>query len=94
MDTPNMPRFEAMTFGALLDRAFRLYANNFALLLGITAVAYVPLYALILLIHSSLTGGVSATASLSALVVQVIFIILWASSRATDLDRRRHFRHQ
>jgi len=79
MDSPAMPRFEAMTFGALLDRAFRLYANNFALLLGITAVAYVPLYALILVIHASLTGGVSATASLSALVVQVMFIILWAS---------------
>lgn len=79
MDSTSMPRFEAMTIGALLDRAFRLYANNFSLLLGITAVAYVPLYALMLLIQSSLTGGVSVTASLSALVAQVIFIILWAS---------------
>lgn len=79
MDSTSMPRFEAMTTGALLDRAFRLYANNFALLLGITAVAYVPLYGLMLLIQSSLTGGISATASLSALVVQVVFIILWAS---------------
>ena len=79
MESTAMPRFEAMTTGALLDRAFRLYANNFALLLGITAVAYVPLYALMLLIQSSLTGGVSATASLAALVVQVVFIILWAS---------------
>ena len=79
MDSTSMPRFEAMTTGALLDRAFRLYANNFSLLLGITAVAYVPLYALMLLIQSSLTGAISLTASLSALVAQVIFIILWAS---------------
>jgi hypothetical protein len=79
MDSTRMPRFEAMTTGALLDRAFRLYANNFALLLGITAVAYVPLYAVTLLIQANLTGGIGVTASLSALVVQVVFIILWAS---------------
>lgn len=79
MDSSSMPRFEAMTTGALLDRAFRLYANNFALLLGITAVAYVPLYALMLLVQSSLTGAITVTASLSALIGQVVFIILWAS---------------
>ncbi|HKY08117.1 MAG TPA: hypothetical protein VJQ55_07750 [Candidatus Binatia bacterium] len=42
--TPGL-RFEAMTTGVLLDRAFRLYTANFALMLGITAVAYVPLEA-------------------------------------------------
>jgi hypothetical protein len=80
MASANMPRFEAMTTGALLDRAFRLYANNFALLLGITAVAYVPLYILILLIQSSLAGEIGAAASqLWVILSQLLFILLWAS---------------
>jgi len=80
MDSASMPRFEAMTTGALLDRAFRLYANNFALLLGITAVAYVPLYGFMLLIQSSISGQIGAAASqLWVIVSQVLFIILWAS---------------
>lgn len=80
MTSTSMPRFEAMTTGALLDRAFRLYANNFALLLGITAVAYVPLYVLILLIRSSLSGAMGAAASqLWFIVSQLLFILLWAS---------------
>ena len=37
MDRTDTPRFEAMTTGTLLDRAFRLYTNNFRLMLGITA---------------------------------------------------------
>ena len=80
MDSAGMPRFEAMTTGALLDRAFRLYANNFALLLGITAVAYVPLYGLMLMISSSISGDIGpAAGQLWVIVSQVIFIILWAS---------------
>ena len=69
-----------MTIGALLDRAFRLYADNFALLLGITAVAYVPLYSLMLLISSSISGDMGFGAGqLWAIVSQVLFIIFWAS---------------
>ena len=34
MDTTDTPRFEAMTTGTLLDRAFRLYTNNFSLMLA------------------------------------------------------------
>ena len=48
MDSTNTPRFEAMTTGVLLDRAFRLYGGNFSLMLGITAAAYVPYYAAML----------------------------------------------
>ena len=39
-------RFEAMTIGSLLDRTFRLYAGNLALMLGIVAVSNVPVYLL------------------------------------------------
>jgi hypothetical protein len=35
-------QFEPMSLGELLDRAFRLYAANFPLMVGIAAVAFVP----------------------------------------------------
>ncbi len=35
-------RFEPMTTGRLLDRAFRVYFQNFPLMLGISAFAYMP----------------------------------------------------
>ncbi len=41
------PRFEAMTAGMVLDRAMRLYARNFPLLVGIIALAYIPYYILL-----------------------------------------------
>jgi hypothetical protein len=80
MDPTNVPRFEAMTTGALLDRAFRLYTGNFSLMLGITAAAYVPFYLIILAIESSLGGNVQASSGgLSTLLFKVGFMVLWAS---------------
>ncbi len=40
------PQFEAMTTGALVDRIFKLYGANFALMLGIVAASHIPIYAL------------------------------------------------
>ncbi len=75
-----MPRFEAMTTGALLDRAFRLYANNFALLLGITAVAYVPFYLIMLVFQSSLRFNANGEiAGLAAILYFIVFMVLWTS---------------
>jgi hypothetical protein len=79
MDPTNVPRFEAMTIGTLLDRAFRLYTGNFALLLGITAAAYVPFYLIILAIEASFGGNLQASGALTTLLLQVGFMILWAS---------------
>ena len=80
MDTADSPRFEAMTTGGLLDRAFRLYTNNFSLMLGIAAAAYVPFYLVMLVIEASLSGHLqSPTGGLSMLLFQVVFMILWAS---------------
>lgn len=80
MDTTDMPRFEAMTTGTLLDRAFRLYANNFALMLGITAAAYVPFYLILLVIEASLGGRLqSPGGGLSMLLFHLVSMILWAS---------------
>src|SRR6266487_2343426 len=40
------PQFEPMTVGMVLDRSFRLYTQNFPLMLGITAILNVPALAL------------------------------------------------
>lgn len=40
------PAFEPMSFGMILDRAIQLYARNFILLVGITAIPQVLLYLL------------------------------------------------
>lgn len=80
MDPSQTPRFEPMTTGVLLDRAFRLYSANFSLMLGITAAAYVPFYLIMLVIESSL--GVKLqdrSAGLTAILFQVAFMVLWAS---------------
>jgi hypothetical protein len=80
MESTNVPRFEAMTTGALLDRAFRLYTGNFSLMLGITAAAYVPFYLIMLIVESSLAAQVhAASGGLSTLLFQISFMILWAS---------------
>lgn len=80
MESTNVPRFEAMTTGTLLDRAFRLYTSNFSLLLGITAAAYVPFYLIMLVIESSLGSNVQASSgSISTLLFQILFLVLWAS---------------
>jgi hypothetical protein len=80
MDAATSPRFEPMTTGVLLDRAFRLYTGNFALMLGITAAAYVPFYLIMLVIEASVGGQAPGGAGgLSMLLFQVVFMILWAS---------------
>ena len=80
MDSTNTPRFEAMTTGVLLDRAFRLYGGNFSLMLGITAAAYVPYYAAMLLIKAGAGGNAGAPGrTIPTILSEVLFIILWAS---------------
>lgn len=80
MDDATTPRFEPMTTGVLLDRAFRLYSGNFALMLGIAATAYVPFYLIMLVLEASIGGNVPNQAgSFAALVFQLVFMILWAS---------------
>jgi hypothetical protein len=80
MDAAGTPRFEPMTTGVLLDRAFRLYTGNFSLMLGIVAAAYVPFYLIMLALQSSI-GGIfpSRDTNLSTLLFQLVFMILWAS---------------
>jgi hypothetical protein len=78
--TPANPRFEAMPLGRLLDRAFGLYVENFPLMLGIIAAAYVPLYAVKLLMQAGIGGPVAASQrNLTMLLSQLALIVLWAS---------------
>jgi len=80
MDSSQTPRFEAMTTGVLLDRAFRLYTNNFSLMLGITAAAYVPFYLIMLVIESSLGVNLQGrSGALTTVLFQITFMVLWAS---------------
>jgi uncharacterized membrane protein len=75
-----MPRFEALTTGALLDRSVRLYANNFSLLLGITAVAYVPFYLIMLVFESNLSlNPHDGNDPWAAVLYLIVFMLLWTS---------------
>ena len=75
-----MPRFEAMTTGSLLDRAARLYANNFSLLLGITAAAYVPFYLIMLVFESSLNLNPNdENVAWASVLYLIVFMVLWTS---------------
>jgi hypothetical protein len=79
MNSTETPRFETMTTGGLLDRAFRLYTANFPLMVGITAVAYVPLYAVQLFMQA---GGQIASRNLMTIMTILfgfILALLWIS---------------
>src|SRR5687767_5870740 len=51
------PRLKPMTSTEILDGAFRLYRNNFATFLGILAIAYVPIIALIMAVTGVLLSN-------------------------------------
>jgi hypothetical protein len=55
---PDAPRLKPMTSTEILDGAFRLYRNNFATFLGILAIAYVPVIALIMAATSVMLAGI------------------------------------
>jgi hypothetical protein len=76
---PANPRFEAMPLGRLLDRAFGLYVENFPLMLGIIASAYVPLYAIKLVMQAGMGPVTASGRNLTVLVSQLALIVLWAS---------------
>jgi len=76
-----LPRLEAMTVGMALDYTFRIYARNFPLILGLTAVTYGPLYILKGLMTGGLIFGMQfdamqETPSDEALQALGVFVIL------------------
>lgn len=80
MDAAPPPRFEPMTTGVLLDRAFRLYATNFSLMLGIAAIAYVPFYLIVMILESHIDIALKTRSGvLSVLFFYLGMLLLWAS---------------
>lgn len=75
MTAHSIPRFEPMTVGMLLDAAVRLYTHNLALMLGITACAYLP-YLLLLLGVTFLTSFQGHTSRLGVAVGGVVMFLL------------------
>ena len=69
-------RFEAMTIGSLLDRTFRLYAGNLALMLGIVAVSNVPIYLLQLALLAAVPYCEPSTGRLVAGLTPLLVMLL------------------
>lgn len=66
-------RFEPMTIGRLLDRCFRIYFQNFPLMVGISAFAYLPLLAFQ---SSDLFSGTDAELGPMAIITGVLAFVI------------------
>src|SRR5262245_15563396 len=73
-------QFEPMTLGGGLDKAFRLYAENFPLMLGITAVSNVPSFLVTILPRAlRYVGGnalLSALLALSSALIGFVTLLV------------------
>lgn len=72
MSSPQL-QFEPMSTGQLLDRAFRFYGQNFSLMVGIAAIAYVPQFLVQLL--ADLPGPSSAVVAVAVVLGAVAILI-------------------
>src|SRR5579863_8552023 len=59
-----------LSFGEILDRAFRVYLDNFALLFGIAAVVWIP--------SGILQASATVIGSTAATIIDVVFILVAA----------------
>ncbi len=75
MNAQTTPRFEPMTIGMILDTTVRLYLHNFSLMIGITALAYLPY--LILLLVSTFVASLQGQNATVFAVVGVGTSLLW-----------------
>lgn len=73
-------QFEPMTVGMILDKAFRLYTENFPLMFGITAVFNIPLIVLqampTLLMINRRGSPLPAGAALLSLLISLVALLL------------------
>lgn len=91
-------RFEPMTTGMVLDRAFRLYVQNFPLMIGISAIINIPLLLLTVLSATFVPLGpysfpALVLAMISFLVAAVIVnpLVIGAATKAVS---ERYLGHQ
>src|SRR5215218_7500915 len=61
--------FEPMSTGMVLDRSFKLYLDNFALMIGLSAILNVPLLVISLIFN---VGAIQPTQISSAMFVAIL----------------------
>lgn len=73
-------QFEPMSVGMVLDTAFRLYSQNFALMFGITAILHVPIFLVsVLPVILPLTGNnpmIGVIAALSTALIGLLTLLV------------------
>ena len=73
-------RFEPMSTGMVLDRAFRLYAQNFPLMLGISAILNVPLLVLtvlpVFLVRTGSPPLLAVMVALSSMLIGLVALLI------------------
>ena len=84
----SQPYLEPMTTGMILDRSFRLYSQNFALMIGLTAVVHVPVLILtvglpLLGESSTILGAVGTLVGLLGILLGVIIVTPLVTGAAT-----------
>ena len=66
--------FEPMTAGMILDKSFRLYLQNFALMVGLSAILNIPLLAFTLVFGGGQVN--STTVNVAAVMVGLLAFVL------------------
>ena len=79
---------EPMTAGMILDRSFRLYAQNFALMIGLTAIVHVPILMLtvgapILQYSSNILGVLASLVGLLGVLLGMLIVTPLVTGAAT-----------
>jgi len=79
---------EPMTAGMILDRSFRIYVQNFALMIGLTAMVHVPILMLtvgapILRYSSDILGGLASLFAALGVLLGLIIVTPLVTGAAT-----------
>lgn len=90
---------EPMTTGMILDRSFRLYAQNFSLMIGLTAIVQLPILILSVGVPlfretNVILGVLAALVGLIALAISGFIITPWVTAAATKAVSERFLGNQ
>jgi hypothetical protein len=89
---------EPMTAGMILDRTFRLYSQNFALMIGVTAMVQIPILALTIgapLVRqfNPILGVLATLVGLMGFLVSFLILTPLATGAATKAISERYLGH-
>jgi hypothetical protein len=91
---------EPMTTGMILDRSFRLYVQNFSLMIGLTAIVQLPILLFSVGVPlfqqqaTTLVGLLGVFASLIAFVISAVVLTPWVTASATKAVSERFLGNQ